>query len=168
MRVLEGAASTYHRSRAGATYSVVKRLVAFGLIRQERGQLEVSHEGVSSLRDWLSGPIPPTDLAHSADLVRLRLHFLGALAPDERSRLIDQAIEGLEALEAELVSLIGANQSAGEFFGALAAAGSILETRARIRWLTLIRPLVGSPLGEDVDWTELLLAQLEASPPPKE
>lgn len=158
MRVLEGAASSYHRSRAGATYSVVKRLLSFGLIVQEDGLVKIAPEGMAALRGWVAGPVPPGEVAHTADLIRLRFHFLEALEPEERVSLIDQALEELQEFEGQLVGLIGSNQEAGEFFGALAAVGSILETRARIRWLTLVRPLVSSPLGGEVDWRQALVS----------
>ncbi len=161
MKDLSLSASSYHKSRAGAAYSVAKRLLDFGLIRQADGEGEgkdnkvvVTAEGSSALREWLSPPLPMADVAHSADLLRLRFFFLGALDQEERLHFIDQSILCLEELKHRCEGLIDENQQIGEYYGALATISSILEAEARIKWLRLVRHLVEQPLSKDADWAE--------------
>lgn len=161
MKDLSLSESSYHKSRAGAAYSVAKRLIDFGLIchaEAEKGEREkrvvVTDQGSASLKEWLSPPVPMGDVAHSADLLRLRFFFLEALDLQARLEFIDQSILSLEELKRRSEGLIAENQRIGEYFGALATVSFILEAEARIRWLRLARDLIEQPLSKDADWTD--------------
>lgn len=159
MKDLSLSASSFHKSRAGAAYSVAKRLMDFGLIRPadagsslKENRVVVTDEGSAALREWLSPPVPMGDVAHSADLIRLRFFFLEALDLEERLEFIDQAILSVESLKKSSEELIAENQQIGEYFGALATLSFILEAEARIKWLRLVRGLVEQPLSKNADW----------------
>lgn len=161
MKDLSLSESTYHKSRAGAAYSVAKRLIDFGLIRHTEGEVAgrekkvaVTEEGAAALREWLSPPIPMGDVAHSADLLRLRFFFLEALDPQTRLDFIDHSILSLQEMKERSEGLIAENQRIGEYFGALATLSFILEAEARLKWLKLVRGLVEQPLSKDADWTD--------------
>ena len=145
MRELESSESSYHRSRASTAYSVAKRLTGFGLIEPESGgeaSVQITAVGKEALMAWLTPPVPMADVAHSADLLRLRFFFLGALPPEARLRFIDEAIISLEDLSLRAEGLVEQNEQIGEYFGALATVSMVLETQARIQWLRLARKWV--------------------------
>lgn len=154
-------ASSFHRSRAGATYSVSTRLLRFGLLETAGNLVQVSEAGEKALGDWYSTPIPMTDVAHSADLIRLRFFFLGSVPMQRRLEFIDSSLEGLLSYESTCESLLTANQEIGDYHGVLASAGVLMETRARMRWLRLFRSLVETPLEDESTWAETVLAMLE-------
>ncbi len=156
MKDLSVSASSYHQSRAGAAYSVAKRLLEFGLLeRRETDEVAATEEGVRALREWVSVPIPMADITHSADLIRLRFFFLGAIEKDERLKFIDESIAGLQVFLSECEALLPANEALGEYFGVLATLSTIFETRARIAWLRAVRDLVEHPL--EGDWSKRAL-----------
>ncbi len=158
MKELSFSASSYHKSRAGTAYSVAKRLLGFGLLETAEGDtVRVTQAGVEALREWLAPPVPAADVAHSADLLRLRFFFLGAAEPERRLAFIDDAIQGLEAFLVKCEDLLPANEALGDYFGVLATLSSILETRARIQWLKLVRAYVLEPIP-DGKWAETVLA----------
>ncbi|MFI5384628.1 MAG: hypothetical protein ACHQ50_00755 [Fimbriimonadales bacterium] len=149
MKELATSASTYYKSRAGTAYSVVDRLVGFKLLEQMTGQgdggeklIKVTESGVDALRKWLTPPIPLPDIAHSADLIRLRFFFLGVLEPEKRLTFIDDALAGLRKHLARCEALIPENEAIGDHFGALATLAVVLETKARIQWLEIVRERV--------------------------
>ena len=154
-------ASSFHRSRAGATYSVSTRLLRFGLLETAGNLVQVSEAGEKALGDWYSTPIPMTDVAHSADLIRLRFFFLGSVPMQRRLEFIDSSLEGLLSYETTCESLLSGNQDIGDYHGVLASAGVLMETRARMRWLRLFRSLVETPLEDESTWAETVLAMLE-------
>lgn len=156
--------SSYHKSRAGTAYSVAHRLEKFGFLRAvtdadepKDKRVEVTTEGQGALRDWISTGPPMIDIAHSADLLRLRFNFLGAVSQEDRLVFIDRSLAGLETMLDEGTALIAKNQAINEYFGALSAVAFVLETRARIQWLTLVKELVMHPLDETADWSKELL-----------
>lgn len=164
MKELSLSVSSFHKSRAGTAYSVAHRLIGFGLLRlsgADEGQVEITKEGVAALRDWVAPPVPMADVAHSADLLRLRCFFLGTLTPEERHEFIQESLTSLREFLAQCEDLITENEKIGDYFGALATLSSVLETRARIQWLECIQPLMEAapPAGE---WRETLLAALAA------
>lgn len=148
MKELSDSISDYHQSRAGAVYSVAARLRGKGLITAEGHLVEVTPEGLAELQAWLRPPIRPGDLGHSADLVRLRFFFLGALEPAERLAFVDHCREGLTQHLQACRDLLAENEAIGDYFGVLATASGVLETEARIAWLGLVRELVEHPLPE--------------------
>ena len=147
---LSTSASTYHESRAGTAYSVTKRLLKFGHLEPAEGDtVRISESGLQALRDWIGPPIPMRDVAHTVDLLRLRFFFLGALAPEDRLLFIDSSIEALEAFERRALELISKNEELGDYFGSLATVSLVLETRARISWLRLVRGWAEEPLASN-------------------
>ena len=161
MKDLSLSESSYHKSRAGAAYSVAKRLIDFGLIchaeadkGKEEKRVVITDQGSASLKEWLSPPVPMGDVAHSADLLRLRFFFLEALDLEARLEFIDKSILSLEELKGRSEALIAENQKIGEYYGAVATLSFILEADARIRWLRLARYLIEQPLSKDADWTD--------------
>lgn len=162
MKELSSSASTYHKSRAGTAYSVAKRLLKLGLIEElGNGLIQVTPYGEGELRKWIGPNVPLMDVAHSADLLRLRFFFLGALTLPQRLEFIDKSIDSLEIFLSRCEDLISRNQEIGDYFGALATASAVLETRARIRWLVLVRKWVEHPLGEGESWRDVILSDLD-------
>jgi len=144
MKELAASESTYYRSRAGTAYSVVNRLVKFGLIQlvkfglihqAEDNSISITEPGTATLQKWVGPSIEQADIAHTVDWVRLRFFFLECLAPADRLTLIDRCLEGLAEFEQRCLNLIQVNQELGEYFGALATVNIVMETRARMRWL---------------------------------
>ena len=103
MKELSLSASSYHKSRAGTAYSVAKRLLESGLLEHHQSNHEderlinITARGVEALQQWISNPVPAPDIAHSADLLRLRFFFLGAVDQDQRLAFIDHALELLRS-----------------------------------------------------------------------
>lgn len=160
MKELESSASSYHKSRAGAVYAAMKRLLGFGYIASNDGDVSVTPLGEAALKQWLGPPIPMADIAHSADLVRLRMFFLGAIEQDQRLAFVDQSLAGLRSFLAECEGLLAKNEEIGDYFGVLATASTILETRARIEWLTLVRKFVEHP-ARPGDWAAAVKRELD-------
>lgn len=167
MKELGTSESTYHKSRAGTAYSVSKRMLEFGLLEpsdsSERGDeklVQITRDGINALQEWLTPPIPLPDIAHSADLIRLRFFFLGVIDPDKRLAFIDDTLNGLEVFLARCEALIQANEDIGDYFGALATISSILETKARIEWLKIVREWVVNPIDSDKGWSDNILRRL--------
>lgn len=154
MKQLSLSESTYHRSRAGTAYSVAKRLLSLNLIEKlDDDQVQITAHGEEVLREWTGPVVPMMDIAHTSDLLRLRFFFLELLSPEDRIEFIDRSLASLREFEQRCSDLIPKNQAIGEYYGALATVCSVLEARARIQWLEMVRPLVVNPLDKDVDWT---------------
>jgi PadR family transcriptional regulator, regulatory protein AphA len=173
MKELSASESTFHRSRAGTAYSVAKRLKEEGLIEEleepgERGEklLHVTSQGLRQLQNWIQSPVPLMDIAHTADLVRLRFFFLAAVPVEQRLGLIRSALDGLFEFHERCIGLLSENEQIGDYFGVLATSSIILETRARIKWLILMRDLVGGP-PEGKGWAETALRMLDEADPPR-
>ena len=146
MKDLSISASSFHRSRAGTAYSVAKRLLEFGLLqKQPDDAILITPAGEAALKQWLTPPGPFADGAHSADLLRLRFFFLEAVDLPTRLAFIDASIEGLRAFLIECDNLIPENEAISEYYGLLATASMIFETKARIKWLELVREFVANP-----------------------
>ncbi|HRF59136.1 MAG TPA: PadR family transcriptional regulator [Fimbriimonadaceae bacterium] len=162
MKELSLSASSFHKSRAGTAYSVANRLLKFGLLESLGDErVVVTEAGRNALREWVAPPVPMTDVAHSADLLRLRFFFLGVVDPAERLAFIDEAIAGLQVFERQCVNLIADNQNIGDYFGALATVSSVIETRGRIAWLRLARGWVVEPMPAGSDWCQRIVAALD-------
>ena len=161
MKELSSSASTYHKSRAGTAYSVSKRLLSFKLLEpctpEEEKFIRITEEGIAELKQWLEPPVPLMDIAHSADLIRLRFFFLGVTDQESRLAFIDNTVEGLHTFLKRCEGLIQANEDIGDYFGALATLSTVLETKARIEWLTIVRKWVENPIPEHQGWGKTLL-----------
>lgn len=162
MKELSLSASSFHKSRAGTAYSISKRLVEFGLLETlaEEGTVRVTPSGEEALREWIKPPVPMADVAHSADMLRLRFFFLGVVDQESRIAFIDSSIEGLEQFLKRCEALIQENEDIGDYFGALATISTIFETRARIEWLLMVREWVVHPFDEEGGWTEKIYSRL--------
>ncbi len=161
MKELSSAASTFYKSRAGTTYSISKRLLKFGLIENvdpTKDLLQTTKAGKEELRQWLLKPIPASDVAHSADLVRLRMYYFGIIEPEDRLKFIDAALVQVREQLALVEKLPQQSQEVGDYFGAVAAMAGVIEVRARIDGLILVREFLANPLANDVDWVKTMLA----------
>lgn len=160
MKELSTAGSTYYRSRAGTTYSVVKRLIGFRLLSCEGDQVQITEEGKQCLRAWVKPPIPEQDVAHSADLLRLRLYYFALLEPDEQISFITEARRELSTHLGRVEWMIEESERLGDYFGVLALSNAVLETKARLRWLDLIEPFVREPIQDQKTWAKTILSLL--------
>ncbi|MBL8040040.1 MAG: hypothetical protein JNM04_01710, partial [Chthonomonas sp.] len=154
MKELSSAGSTYYRSRAGTTYSVVKRLTTFGFLEVNDEQISISEEGIAALKRWIRPPIPEPDVAYSADLVRLRFYYLGLLSVRERKEFIDDALSELRRHLVKVEWMVHESERIGDYFGMLALANAVLETRARIEWLEMVAPLALEPIADQKAWAK--------------
>jgi len=160
MKDLSMSASSFHKSRAGATYSVSTRLLRFGLIQSTNNLVQITELGLKALGEWYATPVPMVDVAHSADLIRLRFFFLGTIPMQKRIEFIDSSIQGLLEYEKTCASLLKGNQDIGDYHGVLASAGVLMETQARIRWLHRVRSLVENPIEDETQWASIVLEML--------
>jgi DNA-binding PadR family transcriptional regulator len=155
MRELQASTSTYYKSRAGTAYPVVERLVAAGLLQAEeatgaKGEkfVGLTQAGEVALIEWITPPIDPEDVAHTVDLLRLRVFYLGAADPELRSKYLDAAFAGLEAQQEELKRAMARYAELGDAFSEFATLGVLYETKARIDWLADVRDrIIAAPRG---------------------
>lgn len=160
MKELSLSESSYHKSRAGTAYSVSRRLIEFGLLAQTDTDdhfVQITQKGISAIQDWLRPPLPMQDIAHSADLIRLRFFFLNAIEVPERLAFIDNAIESLHVFLATCEALLPVNEAIGDYFGVLATLSTLIETRARIQWLQIVRQWIETPIPAK-NWAQTALA----------
>jgi DNA-binding PadR family transcriptional regulator len=143
MRELASSASTFYRNRAASTYRVAQRLIGLGLLELDgeeigsRGdrQIKATEKGYAELQKWLSPPIPKVEVAHTIDLIRLRVHFIAALDGPGRVAFLDDALNAARQRLAELERV----KPSPDPFEALGSLGTIYETRARIEWLEQVK-----------------------------
>ncbi len=158
MRELSLSESSFHKSRAGTAYSIAKRLIASGLLATlPSKQVEITALGMTILQDWLSEPVPLEDVAHSADLIRLRFFFLGAVSLETRLHFIDSSLASLDDFLKRCEALLWENESIGDYFGVLATASTLYETRARMQWLRLVRRWVEAPMEPGASWSKTVM-----------
>lgn len=161
MKELSMSASSFHKSRAGTAYSVVKRLTANGFIETLDDQtIRVTQAGIDALQGWFTSPVPLADISHSADLIRLRFFFLGVVDLETRLNFIDSSIKGLHTFRRKCEELLHKNEEIGDYFGVLATLSTILETDARIEWLNTVRKWVENPVSGSQPWAETVLKSL--------
>jgi DNA-binding PadR family transcriptional regulator len=164
MRMIAEARSSYYKSRAGSVYTVVRRLESFGLLAphpEHPRQIVVTPAGEAELKAWIAGPISDDDLMHTVDWVRSRLFAVQLLAPAERTRVIDDAIAGLERVLTAAQALTHKNEEIGEPYGVLATMGLVYETQARIDWLRHIRPYMDQEFAGPI--AERLLGEWQSA-----
>lgn len=169
MKELSLSASSFHKSRAGTAYSVSNRLLKAGFLDKcsdETENIVITEKGISALQSWLTPPIDQNDISHSADLLRLRFFFLGVVDRQIRLAFIDQSIKGLELFLARCEGLVTENEEIGDYFGVLATLSTILETKARIQWLIIVREFVLEPIEEGRSWTETVMKRLKNADQP--
>jgi hypothetical protein len=123
---------------------VVQRLIGLGLLEPageeagSRGEREVgiTSSGIAALRKWLTPPIPSVEVAHTIDLLRLRMFFLDILDAATREGFIDDTLAKLKehVLELEMQAA-----KTGSPFSKLGVLGAVYETKARIEWLEHVK-----------------------------
>lgn len=162
MKMMSMSGSTYYKSRAGTAYSVTKRLVGAGYfeqVPQESGDphIKITEKGIQALREWVTPPISPHDIAHSADLIRLRFYFISVVDQQARLSFIEDSLNGLKARIKDVENTMRLNAADGHYFATLATLSSIMETRARIEWLEHVRNFVADPTTDKSAWVEMIL-----------
>jgi DNA-binding PadR family transcriptional regulator len=142
--------SAYYRNRAGTAYPVVARLVEAGLLeydgeavgtRKDR-LIRCTPAGRQELQSWITSPIPPSDVAFTVDLLRLRMFFAGSVTREQRATFIGDAVEALRLHLRECENAVARFESDADRFRNIAAIGSVHETKARIAWLEEVTPKV--------------------------
>jgi DNA-binding PadR family transcriptional regulator len=167
MKSLSRAASTFYKSRAGATYSVVKRLIGFGLMEEvpspsgKEKFVKITDDGIVALQKWLLPPFPQGEVAFSVDFIRLRIYFLAAITPEQRTQLVDAAENDIREFEARCTGMMRKIQDLDDYYSALATLSALLECRARLKFLTIVRELMNAPPPEG-DWNAALIAKLDS------
>ncbi len=162
MKMMSMSGSTYYKSRAGTAYSVTKRLVSAGYfeqVPQDSGDphIRITEKGIEALREWVTPPISPQDIAHSADLIRLRFYFLSVVDKEARLAFIDDSIKGLRERLDFVQTNMRLNADDGHYFATIATLSSLMETKARIEWLQHARNLVTNPPANKAEWVEMIL-----------
>ena len=160
MKELSLSESSFHKSRAGTAYSVANRLLKSGALEQVDDQIKISAKGAKELQNWITEPVPMADIAHSADLIRLRFFFLGVVDQHERLHFIDSAIAGTEVFQQKCECLLKENEKIGDYFGVLATLSSVMEVRTRIQWLRIVREWVENPIVNRQEWAKRVLESL--------
>jgi DNA-binding PadR family transcriptional regulator len=146
MKELSASSSTYYKARAGTAYPLVERLVTAGMLEYaeasgNRGDrlVTVTAAGLGQLQNWLAGDVGLPEVAHTLDLFRLRVFYLGAISAEERERVFSGALGALEQHLELCHRLAETYRKMGDSFSCLATEGVIAETEARIGWLSKIR-----------------------------
>lgn len=142
--MLESPSSQWSGS-AGAIYPLLQRFEERGLVRSRkamRGEREswlytLTAGGRGRFREWLGPPLTPDVVSITADPLRTRMYFLGALSTRERSAFIASARATLRRHLEELET-----SSAREVFDRLALRGAIRMTHARLAWLDEVRRVI--------------------------
>lgn len=169
MKEISSSESSFYKSRAGTAYSVANRLLGFELleiipspVKDDEKLIQITEAGVSALQAWITPPIPLPDIFHSADLIRLRFFFLGVVDKESRLDFIEDSIKGLKVFLTKCEELIPKNEAIGDYFGVLATVSTILETRARIEWLVMVREWVENPLESGKSLSDIVRNRLES------
>lgn len=135
--------AAYYRSREGAIYPLLARLVRRRLLRaraDKRGKrprrlYSISPTGLTELKAWLAGPIPEADATVPPDLVRTRVYFLGAIEPAKRRSMLRDAAQRIREQLAANNQKLRHFETTGNIFAALAIEGVILAMQARLKWI---------------------------------
>ena len=169
MKEISSSESSYYKSRAGTAYSVANRMIGFELLESVQNPekdddkwIQITALGVAALQDWVTPPIPLPDIFHSADLLRLRFFFLGVIEKEKRLDFIDDSIKGLQVFLNRCEQLIPKNEAIGDYFGVLATVSTILETRARIEWLNMVREWVANPPESGKSMSDIVMTKLNS------
>jgi DNA-binding PadR family transcriptional regulator len=135
--------SAYYRSGAGSIYPILKRLERTGLVCKEGKLLRLTAAGLSAFKEWFQAESPENEVTCSLDLIRSRMYFMKALAPEERLQFVDRLLAELAKLLQSCQASVQAYDVAGDPFSTLAMEGTVGETAARIRWLESVRAKLG-------------------------
>ncbi len=143
-RQFQGSVSAHWSGSKGAVYPALRRLARRRLLRSESsrtGKLTkrrywITERGLSTLRSWLSPPLPDADAMPMFDPIRTRVCFMGALPRAERLALLSECETSLRA------ALERTRERRGDCldeFDEFALLGCISEIAARLRWAQGIR-----------------------------
>jgi len=162
MKLMSLSGSSFYKSRAGTAYSVTKRLVTGGFfeqVPQDVGDphIKITEKGIQALREWVTPPISAQDIAHSADLIRLRFYFISVVDAEARIAFIDDCLAGLKERLGFVEERMRLNAGDGHYFATLAGLSSLMETRARIEWLEHVRKWVVNPPEDQAAWVDMIL-----------
>ena len=147
MREFTTSPSSYFRGSAGAIYPLVTRLAERGYLSSAPGArgrrahvtYSITEKGQTSLRRWLTPPLPDAAAAITFDPLRTRVYFLAALPPRQRLAFVEEALKRLrtqlEVVEAESRRY----RDAGDEFSSLAMNGAVHVIEARITWMQKIK-----------------------------
>jgi DNA-binding PadR family transcriptional regulator len=137
-------------SSTGTVYPAIRRLREAGLLAAESPTgprkselLSVTAEGVKALSAWLTATTAEIG-APTADPIRTRVHFLGALPKASQREMLEAYKDATRAAVEELdqhARAVPTNKvEASEQLGTL---GALAELRARLQWLDEVERLLG-------------------------
>lgn len=146
-------------SSTGTVYPSIRRLRDAGYLKaasptgpRKSELLSLTPKGRQALGEWLKTVAAPLG-ASTADPIRTRVHFLAALAPEARAKVLEdyRAVTraAIDELEADAAQTPRSAAERSEWLGTL---GALAELRARLDWLEvaereLSREARGSPRG---------------------
>jgi DNA-binding PadR family transcriptional regulator len=131
-------------SSTGTIYPAIRRLREAGLLSaaapsgpRKSEQLTLTRAGKAALDAWLTVVSPELGLS-TADPIRTRVHFLTALKPADRFRVIEEYRQATRAAirraEDALSEVPESTVDRSERLGNL---GALAELKARLEWLDL-------------------------------
>lgn len=166
MKMLSISGSSFYKSRAGTAYSVTKRLLENGFLTNtpnpksdSEDHVKITDKGIRALQEWMEPPIPIQDVAHTADLLRLRTYFFSVIDKQARLDFVDDALKACKDRLKLVEKNTRLNAEDGHYFSVIAGLSSVLETKARIEWLERIRDLVENPPEDHSTWVETVLGK---------
>jgi DNA-binding PadR family transcriptional regulator len=135
--------SSHWRGSAGAVYPAVARLKALGLLRQERATrlgrpatlFSLTDKGRTTLRKWLTPPLPESAASITFDPIRTRSFFLAALSPAEQRAFLEEAERQLLSQVPRLEAECDRYRKSGDWFSEQSQRGTLHVTNARVAWI---------------------------------
>ena len=98
-------------SESGSVYRVLRRLERDGLVSEarrvgvpnrERTEYDLTEQGTSVLRSWLTFPPDRHEFGYLVDPIRTRAYFIGRLKPSEQVRVVKSWMAENKSLIAEV------------------------------------------------------------------
>jgi DNA-binding PadR family transcriptional regulator len=140
--------SVHWSGSAGAIYPLMRRLEGAGLLRSapepgsKRGarRYRLTAAGRRRLRDWLTPPVGEA-VRFDFDPLRLRVRFLGALAPAAREAFFDAAAGELAVAREHAAQRLAESPPGDDPWRHAASLGALRAVEARARWLEEVRNL---------------------------
>ncbi len=146
-----GSTTVEWSSSTGTVYPAIRRLTEAGLVSASRPAgprrsrtLSVTPSGLESLRGWLLACTPELG-SSTADPIRTRVQFLAALGPATRAAVLAAYREATRAVIDRFEERSKERgDSVAEQLDQLGTLGALAELRARLEWLEMIEPKLGS------------------------
>ncbi len=129
----------HYRSGAGSVYPLMKRLTDSGLLALEAKKYSITEAGKQTLADWLTGPLCKSDFYCGLDELRSRAYFFKLVGLESAASFVEHGLEGLGDLLEHCNETLESYRMSGDKFSELAMRGAVLETEARIQWMTEMR-----------------------------